>query len=184
MRVIAGLFRGRKLLPARATDIRPVTDRVKESIFNILQARLPLEAISVLDLFAGTGALGIEALSRGAAHATFVDRSAQSLKMLRFNIVALGCEARCLVIKADAMRFIEKTQDQFDLIFADPPYAYKLTAGIPHKIFSRELLKKKGFLIIEHSAATEFPDSPLCRRLVRKKFGQTNVSFFSHPDHL
>jgi len=184
MRVIAGQYRGRKLLPARATDIRPVTDRVKESIFNILQARLPLEAIFVLDLFAGTGALGIEALSRGAAHATFVDSSAQSLKILATNIAALGCESRCSVIKADAMRFVEKTHERFDLIFADPPYAYPLTAEMPRRIFSRELLKNKGFLIIEHSAATEFPESPLYRQLMRKGFGQTKVSFFSHPDHV
>lgn len=180
MRVIAGRFRSRTLLSADTTDIRPVTDRVKETIFNILENRIPFDGSTVLDLFAGTGALGIEALSRGASHVTFVDVSAPALNILIDNIAMLGCESQCSVIKADAMKFIEKASGPFDIIFADPPYAFKQTGDIPERIFSRKLLKKKGFLIIEHSTATDFPESTHYRCSQRKQFGQTRVSFFTH----
>jgi 16S rRNA (guanine966-N2)-methyltransferase len=180
MRVVAGQFRGRKLASAHSANIRPATDRVKEAIFNILQNKISLDGINVLDLFAGTGSLGIEAMSRGAAHGTFVDTSIQSLRILRSNISALGCEDRCTVLKTDAMRFIEQTAERFELIFADPPYAFRQTREIPNRVFSRELLKKKGFLIIEHNEAADFPESSLFRLLLIRKFGQTTVSFFSH----
>lgn len=183
MRVIAGQFRGRKLVPpggTRSTNIRPATDRVKETIFNILQNKLSFDSIHVLDLFAGTGSLGIEAISRSADHATFVDASEQSLRILRSNLSLLKCEHQCTVIKADAMKFVEKTDEQFDLIFADPPYAFNHTADIPKKVFARELLKKKGFLIIEHTKAADFPESTSYRLFLRKEFGQTIVSFFTH----
>ena len=179
MRVIAGQFRGRKLVSARDSDIRPATDRVKETIFNILQNKLSLGSALVLDLFAGTGSLGIEAISRGAAHADFVDTTEKSLRLLRDNIAHLRCESLCTVIKADAMRFIETTEKQFDLIFADPPYAFEETTFIPERIFERNLLKKKGFVIIEYSKSTEFPESRRYQVVERKEFGQTSVSFFS-----
>lgn len=179
MRVIAGQFRGRNLVSARGPDIRPATDRVKESIFNVLQNRLSLEGALVLDLFAGTGSLGIETISRGAAHADFVDTTEASLRLLRANIARLSCQSLCTVIEVDAMRFIETTEKRFDLIFADPPYAFEGTRFIPEKIFDRRLLEKEGFLIIEHQKSTEFPESLRYRAAVRKEFGQTLVSFFS-----
>ena len=179
MRVIAGQFKGRKLLSARNSDIRPATDSVKETIFNVLQNRILFDGIVVLDLFAGTGSLGIEAISRGAAHSYFVDTEEKSLGLVRDNIGQLRCEPVCTVVKADAMEFMETADKQFDLIFADPPYAFKDTAMIPEIIFRKNLLKKKGFLIIEHLKSTKFPDSPQYQLAVRKEFGQTEVSFFS-----
>lgn len=175
MRVIAGQFGGRKLTPAHNVELRPATDRIKESIFNVLQNKLSLNDAEVLDLFAGTGSLGIEALSRGAKHATFVDTSEKSLQILRSNLVLLGCEPQSTVIKTDAFSFIKRSEGQFNLIFADPPYALADTPEIPSRIFSGNLLKNKGFLIIEHSKRTQMPGSAL-----QKEFGQTIVSFFTH----
>jgi len=179
MRVIAGKFKGRKLASAKDSDIRPATDRVKETVFNTLQNKFSFEDAAVLDVFAGTGSLGIEAMSRGAAHVDFVDSAEQALHLLRDNIARLQCESLCTVIKADAIGFIETTAKQFDLIFADPPYAFPGTASIPEKIFGRNLLKKKGLLIIEHSKSTDFPESSPYQLEARKEFGQTIVSFFS-----
>lgn len=180
MRVIAGQFRGRKLVSVRTGHIRPAADRVKETIFNVVQNKISLDGIDVLDLFAGTGSLGIEAISRGAGHATFVDSSDQSLRILRSNVALLKCEGQSTVVKADAMESIENIDGEFDLIFADPPYVFENTGEIPKRVFSKELLKKKGFLIIEHTDATDFPESTLYRLVLRKEFGQTIVSFFSH----
>jgi len=179
MRVIAGQFRGRNLVSVKGSNIRPAADRVKETIFNILQNRLSLEGALVLDLFAGTGSLGLETISRGAAHAVFVDATETSLRLLRANIGRLRCESLCSVIDLDAMRFIETTDKRFDLIFADPPYAFESTTTIPEIIFRRNLLEKKGILIIEHSKSTEIPESPRYQTDVRKQFGRTVVSFFS-----
>lgn len=181
MRVIAGRYGGRRLASARKVDVRPATDRVRETIFNILQNRLSLRGATVLDVFAGTGSLGIEAISRGATNAVFVDNSERALKLLRLNISQLGCDEACTVVKADALHFVERCQEQFDLIFVDPPYAYEATTQFPELIFSRHLLKKNGFLIIEHSRKTSFAESSLFRRVLSREFGQTVVSFFAHP---
>lgn len=180
MRIVAGQFGGRKLISARGIKIRPAADRVKETIFNVLQNKLSLKDARVLDLFAGTGSLGIEALSRGAFHATFVDVSETSLQLLRSNISLLRCEDTSTVVKADAMKFIEKIDTPFDLIYGDPPYAYQRTAIIPKRIFERNLLKKKGVLIIEHTKTLEFSEASHYQLAVRKEFGQTVVSFFTH----
>jgi 16S rRNA (guanine(966)-N(2))-methyltransferase RsmD len=154
---------------------------VRQTIFNVLQNRLDLRDSYVLDLFSGTGSLGLEALSRGAAHATFVDSSETSLDSVESAAEAFGCLARCAIIRDDAMRYIGQARQEFDLIFADPPYAFSETASIPQKVFTQKLLKKTGFLIIEHGKRVEFPKSELFSIVTVRKFGQTLVNFFSHP---
>ena len=162
-------------------SVRPATDRVKGAIFNMLQNRLRLADAAVLDLFAGSGSLGFEALSRGAASTVFVDDSPEALESVERNADALGCIDACEEIQADAADFIGKTSSSFDLIFADPPYAYDGTEGLPAAIFGRNLLKKEGFLIIEHARRTTFEPSALYAIAERREFGNTHVSFFTHP---
>lgn len=180
MRVIGGLYKGRTLKSAGKLDLRPATDRVKETIFNILQNKLQLNESAVLDLFAGTGSLGIEALSRGAAHVTFVDNSINSIQLIKDNIAMFNCIEKCDLLKTDALKYIEKAANKYDLIFADPPYAYKNISLIPEKIFINELLKQDGFLVIEHSKKTLFDDSEKYIQFLKKEFGNTIVTFFSH----
>ncbi|MBU1422701.1 MAG: 16S rRNA (guanine(966)-N(2))-methyltransferase RsmD [Bacteroidetes bacterium] len=180
MRVIAGKYKGRKLKAASKLEIRPATDRVKETIFNVLQHKLNLEQIRVLDLFAGTGSLGIEAVSRGAEHVTFVDFSKESISLIKSNLENLKCTEVCKLIKADGLKFIERCDEKFDLIFADPPYAYELTKRIPQIIFEKGLLKESGFLIIEHSKNYHFDLSEYCIPAIKKEFGNTIVTFFTH----
>ena len=121
MRVITGTARGRVLKTLEGEDVRPTTDRVKEAVFSIIQ--FEIEGRRVLDLFAGSGQLGIEALSRGAASATFVDMSKDSLSAVKYNLehTKLGDNAK--VVQTDALSFLKLTKDKFDIVFLDPPYA-------------------------------------------------------------
>ncbi|MFM8310522.1 MAG: 16S rRNA (guanine(966)-N(2))-methyltransferase RsmD [Ilumatobacteraceae bacterium] len=123
MRVVAGEFGGRRLVAPEGTATRPTTDRVREAVFNSLQSMGVLEGAVVADLFAGSGALGIEALSRGAAQCTFVERERPALAALRANIAALGIAERCTVREADVMSSLPSL-GSIDIAFADPPYSF------------------------------------------------------------
>jgi 16S rRNA (guanine966-N2)-methyltransferase len=182
MRIITGKFKGRTLNSPRGMETRPATDRVKTTIFNMLQNRIAISGIDVLDLFAGTGSLGFESLSRGAKHVVFVDDQEDSLDVIEENAESLECIQQCAIMRDDALNFISRWKEQFGLIFADPPYAYEHTHSIPMKIFEKQMLRTSGYLIIEHSKKLDFPESALYQIVQRKEFGNTHVSFFIHPN--
>jgi len=181
MRVITGRFRGRRLRSVDDLSVRPATDRVKKTLFDMLATRLDLEGAAVLDLFAGSGSLGFEALSRGADHAVFVERDRRAALTIEQNATALGCLASTAIHETDAMVFLHAARGTFDLIFADPPYAFGPTADIPGLVFHGGMLKPEGYLLIEHDADREFPASAAYRTGPVKKFGRTLVTFFRHP---
>jgi len=181
MRVITGLYKGRIIKTVDDLSVRPATERVKQTIFNMLMSRLDLEGAHVLDLFAGSGNLGIEALSRGAGHVTFVESSEEAAGYIERNIETLGCEDAATIIETDAMRYIRDEGGRFDLIFADPPYAFEQTAEIPPLVFGNHLLKNDGYLLIEHASDLRFNDTPQYHAGPEKKFGRTVVTFFHHP---
>ena len=120
MRIIAGSARGRKLFSPEGMDVRPTTDKVKESLFNIIQFEIP--GARVLDLFSGTGQLGLEALSRGAAEAVFVDASGKSLATVKKNVALCGFGDRSRLVSGDAFAYLARGEGPFDLVFLDPPY--------------------------------------------------------------
>ncbi len=180
MRIITGKYKGRRLFSPRGESIRPATDRAKGSIFNSLQSRISIDGMQVLDLFAGTGSLGFEALSRGASAVTFVDDSRSALDVIERNARDLDCLDQCTVICADAFSFVEQGRGEYGLVFADPPYPYEKTTQLPAAIFGRQLLERGGFLIIEHAKRTSFEPSPLYRISAQKEFGNTRLSFFAH----
>lgn len=124
MRVVSGKARGRRLIASEGLDVRPTTDKVKESMFNIIQ--FELEDADVLDLFAGSGQLGIEALSRGAASATFVDLSKKSLDIVKKNLDITGLKNDARVVNSDAFAFLNSCTSFFDIVFLDPPYEKQL----------------------------------------------------------
>lgn len=124
MRVVAGSARGRRLQTPSGNDVRPTTDRVREATFNALGSLGVVHASRVLDLFAGSGALGIEALSRGAAHVTFVDASPAALAAVRVNLASCDLGDQAEVVRADALTFLGRTAECFDLVLLDPPYAF------------------------------------------------------------
>ena len=124
MRIVAGSARGRRLTTPTGLEVRPTTDRVREAVFNSLGSLDVLEGARVIDLFAGSGALGIEALSRGAAHVTFVDSSNKALDAVRTNLATCGFEAVATVVRADAIAHLAHGSQQFDLALLDPPYGF------------------------------------------------------------
>ena len=160
MRIISGKFRGRKLIKFNKEGIKPTTDRTRESIFNIIVSylkineknnSLPLKGYNVLDIFAGTGALGLEAISRGADEATFIEKSRDNLIVLYKNIDHLKIKEKVKIIKR-SIRKVKKIDGKFDLIFMDPQYQmdiiFKKTLN---KILDFKILKKNSLIILEHA---------------------------------
>ena len=182
MRVITGQFKGRRLITPNDRSIRPATDRVKQAVFDALCSRLVFENARILDLFAGTGSLGLEALSRGAGSCVFVDSGANAVSCIEQNLAALDCSLRAKVIRSDAMRFVDTCRERFHLIFADPPYAFPETASIPGWITRNNLLEPQGYLLIEHTKSLIFEKNPSLTCKLVKKFGTTCVSFFVHHE--
>ncbi|MBI3195458.1 MAG: 16S rRNA (guanine(966)-N(2))-methyltransferase RsmD [Ignavibacteriae bacterium] len=178
MRIVSGEFKGRTLVSVPDNSVRPATDRVKTTIFNMLQNRLRIYGANVLDLFAGSGNLGFEALSRGAANTVFVESSNNVVRTIQKNIELLKCDERADIVQLDAMYYLNSCRERFDLIFADPPYVYEQTIELPALIFQKNLLNNNGLLIIEHSKHTVFETSKIFQLSVQKEFGQTRVSFF------
>ena len=153
MRVITGSARGRKLKTPENYDIRPTTDNVKESVFNIIQ--FDIEGRRVLDLFAGTGQLGIECLSRGASSAVFVDQSREAVKIVKANLKACGLTGT--VLQADALSFL-RTCGKFDIIFVDPPYDSDLYESVLNTVNSIDILSDGGIIICESRRERALPE--------------------------
>lgn len=180
MRVIGGRAKGRRLLAPKGQAVRPTADRVKESLFNILPR--DLSGKKVLDLFAGTGNLSIEALSRGAAHALLIDASARSAAAMKANLRRLGFEAQSEVWIAPvtrSLRSLARRKETFDYIFLDPPYDHGLATSSLELIAQSNLLRDTGTVVIEHSARE--PVKPLYESLQlrdQRRYGDTLLSFY------
>jgi 16S rRNA (guanine966-N2)-methyltransferase len=172
MRIIAGRWRGHRLKPLKGRGVRPTTDRVREAWMSAVG--FGIEGARVLDLFAGSGALGLEALSRGASSVVFVERSRGALRTLRKNIEVLGAEGDCRVVAGEAMAFLNRPRlEDFDLAFADPPYE----KGLAGKLL--EIFGEKGFareLWVEHRSTEVMPILPGLRQ---RKYGDTTLSTLS-----
>ena len=156
MRVITGSARGRRLKELSGMETRPTTDRVKESIFNIIQ--FDLEGRKVLDLFAGTGQLGIEALSRGAGSAVLVDVRKDAVALIKENLKLTGLHQRATVHQGDAMAFLAACREKFDLILVDPPYQTPLLEQAIEKIAAFDILTKHGIIMCESAVDKALPD--------------------------
>jgi 16S rRNA (guanine(966)-N(2))-methyltransferase RsmD len=178
MRITTGRFKGRPIGTVRDLSVRPATDRVRQSVFNILTHRMGVEGMTVLDLFAGTGSLGFEALSRGAARVTFVDNDPRVVRLLNTTTRTLRCDDAVTVVGADALDVVASARGPYDLVFADPPYAWQGTGRLPELIFSRGLVAPAGMLLIEHPRGIQFPPSPLYREKDQRTYGRTVVTMF------
>ena len=177
MRVIAGKHKGRQLRTVADLSVRPATSRVKGSVFNILQNRVDWPDAQVLDLFAGSGSLGIEALSRGARRVVFVENSRRAVEYLKQNLAAIAA-SECEVIAADVFEYLARPRGQFDVVFADPPYEFEILRRLPSMIFKSGVVSQEGYLIIEHPQELRFEESPLCEAADVRKYGRTVVTFF------
>lgn len=176
MRVISGKYRGRRLLSPADSRVRPTTDRIKETMFNILASRGGLYG-AVLDLFSGSGALGIEALSRGAASAVFIDKDPDSIRLTKKNLAVCGISG-AEVYNTDYRVACEKlTGRAFDFIFADPPYALRIEPLILDCIGRCGLLAENGTIIIEHDSKNDLLKSAESYIIDTRVCGNTTLSF-------
>ena len=155
MRVITGTARGRRLKELAGMETRPTTDRVKESMFNILQ--FDIEGSRVLDLFAGTGQLGIEALSRGAAAAVFVEQRRDAAALVRDNLRLTGLADRARVTAGDALEFLKTLREKFDIVLLDPPYDAGLLEQAVAQLTAFDILNPHGIIVAEHPAGRLLP---------------------------
>lgn len=175
MRIIAGRLRRRALRAPKGALTRPTTDRTREAIFDLVESRLDLDEAAVLDLFAGTGALGLEAISRGAAAVTFVEKQSTVLKFARLNAGDLGVADQGWFLLADAVAYLERySGPPFDVIFADPPYDLEALPRLPDLALPH--LRPGGLFVLEHDARLAFDDHP--RLDTRRPYGRTVVSIF------
>lgn len=154
MRVITGSARGRRLKELEGLETRPTTGKVKEALFSVIQ--FDIEGRRVLDLFAGTGQLGIEALSRGAECAMFVERRRDALQVIRENLEACGMTDKARVVNGDAMSYL-KSGEKFDLIFLDPPYASGLLEQALEEIVRFDICRRHGIIVAESAADKTLP---------------------------
>jgi 16S rRNA (guanine(966)-N(2))-methyltransferase RsmD len=181
MRIISGTSKGRKLVTPRSQSLRPTSDRVKESIFNILQDDIVGKV--VLDLFAGTGNLGIEALSRGAKKTIFVEKGRQALRLIQRNLTQFGLEERSEILPKDANRAIgilKQRGESFDLILMDPPYQKGLIQNTLMKLNSYPIYHKDSILVIEHDRREPLSTVMDGWNLIRqRRIGDTLISFLT-----
>lgn len=173
MRIISGQARGRKLIAPDGLDTRPTTDRVKESMFNLIIPYIPTN--NVLDLFAGSGALGIEALSRGCKRGVFVEQDKAALSVIKKNLELSRQSEKAEVITGDAFTYLKQTGTRFDIIFLDPPYSKGLLTRAIEVIAQRKLLSDGGIIVAEGEVNGEEPPVGCFEILKRAKYGKTTV---------
>lgn len=177
MRVITGTARGRKLKELPGYDTRPTTDKVKESIFNIVQ--FDVEGRRVLDLFAGTGQLGIEALSRGAEKCVFVDSSRDAVKVIRENVAHTGFEEQSRVQQGDGVAFLTSCREKFALCFLDPPYQSDLLEKALEKIAEIDIMAENGIIVCESAADRLLPQLPAPYEMGREyRYGKIKLTVY------
>lgn len=178
MRIIGGKLKGRRFEPPAANwPTRPTTDFAKEALFNILNNRIDFEAVRMLDLFGGTGSHCYEFISRGCTDATYVDKFPGCVRFVRQMAAQWGIEAYLKIYQMDVLRFITFTPEQYDYIFAGPPYALPNMEALPDKILNAGLLQPGGLLVLEHNPQHDFSKHPQLTDV--RNYGQTHFSFFS-----
>lgn len=183
MRVITGSARGRRLKTVEGKGVRPTADRVKEALFSILGSRFALQGAKVLDLFAGSGALGIEALSRGAEHVTFVEQSKVAVHVLRENLdtCRFDAQSRVLPMSADrALAQLAREEACFDGVLLDPPYGQGLAANVLRRLGAGRLLAGNGWVLAEHHVDDDIDAEYGVLQLTQsRRYGKTCLALFS-----
>lgn len=177
MRVITGKARGVQLKTPDGMQTRPTTDRVKEALFSIIHFEIP--GARVLDLFGGTGQLGIEALSRGAKNAVFVDAGEPACRLIRENLKRTRFEQEGRVVRSDYMEYLNRTKEQFDIIFLDPPYAEVFLENALNRITEIDILQSGGIIVAERPLGKELPwEFEGFERLRDYKYGKTLLTVY------
>ena len=179
MRIITGLYKGRHFDIPRTFKARPTTDFAKENIFNVLAGYMDFEGATALDLFSGTGSITLELLSRGCRRVVSVEQDRDHHRFICDCLKKLKGERSedCIPLRGDAFRFVKSCKQQFDFIFADPPYALKELPTIPDLILEKSLLAEGGVFVFEHGKANDFSAHPRFRE--HRSYGSVNFSIFT-----
>lgn len=174
MRIIAGIFKGKRFHPPANIPARPTTDAAKEGLFNILTNYFVFEEIQFLDLFSGTGSLSYEMISRGCNDLICVEKDGRSAAFIKKTLTEL--ESNGIVIQMDVFQYIRATDEKFDIIFAGPPYPLESIPEIPNEIFDAQILKNDGWFILEHNPRHHFEMHPNFK--MKRNYGTTIFSIF------
>ena len=181
MRIITGKYKGRHFEIPRSFKARPTTDFAKENIFNVLTQYVNFEDATALDLFSGTGSISLELMSRGCQQVISVEMDRDHHRFICECIKKLGDDS-CIPLRADVFRFIKSCHQQFDFIFADPPYALKDLPKIPDLVFEKGILKEDGIFVFEHGKDHDFSAHP--HFLEHRSYGSVNFSLFTSKERV
>lgn len=176
MRIIAGTLKGRRLNPPANLPVRPTTDMAREGLFNILNNYVDYEDCTVMDLFAGTGAMSVEFISRGAREVTAVDINNACTEFIKSEARRLELN-NLRVVRADVFDLLKRANRKFDIVFADPPYAIEELASLPDLVFAHQVLTDDGIFILEHPHEYSFEEHP--RFWQHRNYGKVNFTFFA-----
>ena len=177
MRIVSGKFRGRRLQPPVNLPVRPTTDFAKEGLFDVLNNLVDFESLKVLDLFAGTGSISFEFISRGAVEVTAVDANHRCIDFIKKTAESFGIP-NLRPVKSNCFTFLKHSVNKYDLVFADPPYDLEEIEAIPDQVFAAGLMDVEGLLILEHSSRCRFEQHPNFSQ--HRQYGSVNFSFFSN----
>ena len=177
MRIIAGTLRGRRLNPPQGLPVRPTTDMARESLFNIFNNYVDYEDCRVMDLFAGTGAVSLEFVSRGAKEVTSVEINNQCTEFIKATAMQFGIR-NLHVVRADVFDLLKRANRRFDIIFADPPYAIENLASLPDLVFEKQVLTNDGIFVLEHPREYSFEEHPHFWQ--HRAYCKVNFTFFAN----
>ena len=179
MRIIAGEFRGRRLKSPDNYDIRPTSDKVKEAVFSMIVPQITDKSVA-MDVFAGSGSMGLEAISRGVSRVYFSDHNKDSLKLVKDNIKLCGAEDRSILLSGDFRENIRRVREKVDFFFIDPPYADGFVLPAVDAILDADILAKDGLLICEHEKFDPMPDEYRTLVTVRsRRYGKTCITIYA-----
>ncbi len=175
MRIVTGIYKGRHFDIPRSFKARPTTDFAKENIFNVLTGYVDFDGATALDLFSGTGSIALELVSRGCRTVVSVEMDRDHHRFIQECLKKLGTDA-CVPVRGDVFRFVKSCRQQYDFIFADPPYALKELPQIPDLVLQKGLLKEEGLFVFEHSKDYDFSAHP--QFVEHRQYGSVNFTLF------
>jgi 16S rRNA (guanine966-N2)-methyltransferase len=180
MRIVGGTFGGRRFSPPARIPARPTTELAKEGLFNMLNNAIDFEGIKTLDLFGGTGSISYELASRGAADLTLVERDSITLDFIKKTAKELGIDNILHIIRGDVFKFIKNNTEQYNFIFAGPPYALDSIDDLPLLVFEKKMLLSGGIFVLEHTPRNDYQKHPNFQRM--KNYGTTVFTFFKESE--
>jgi 16S rRNA (guanine(966)-N(2))-methyltransferase RsmD len=180
MRIISGDFSGRRFNPPSGIPARPTTDIAKGGLFNTLGNMIDFEGIKTCDIFGGTGSISYELASRGAADLTLIERDQVSVNFIKKTAKELGIEHKLHIIKGDVFKFMKQSTEQYDFIFAGPPYALLNIDDLPLLVFEKNMLAPGGIFVLEHTPRNDYQQHPHFEKM--KNYGTTVFTFFIQPE--